>query len=174
MATESLRFEVFDKSRHNREAFDCGVESLNNYLKRTLNQQMQRAITVGYVLTTPDGRIAGYVTLSSGKLPVGAVPEGHHFPRTLPLPATLIGRLGVDRAYAGRGLGKDLLIHALKIAVRNAEHIASAVIEVDALSEAARSFYTKFGFMSLPDDELHMYLPMRDARVLVESHFRTG
>ena len=37
-------------------------------------------------------------------------------------------------------------------------------IEVDVKDETARSFYARFGFRSLTDDRLHMFLPMETAR----------
>ena len=162
MAIEPLRFERFDKSRHHREAFDCGTPSLTEYLKTKLNQQMKRGVTVGYVLVTPEGRIAGYVTLSNGEIPVGFAPTGLHLPPQLPVPTTVIGRLAVDRAFQGRGLGGDLLVHAIRKAVEVSQHVASAVVEVDAVDENARRFYEHYGFRRLPDDELHLYLPMAD------------
>jgi ribosomal protein S18 acetylase RimI-like enzyme len=174
MVPDELRFERFDKTRHDRQRFDCGDTNLNDFLKTRLNQQMRRGITVGYVLATPGGRIAGYVTLSNGELPIGVIPEGQGFPVKLPLPTTLIGRLAVDREFQGHGLGSDLLVHAIRIAVQTAEQVASAVIEVDALNERARDFYSHFGFVRLPDDELHLYMPMADARELVQQAFGTG
>lgn len=128
---------------------------------------MRRGITVGYVLATEDGRIAGYVTLSNGELPIAVVPGGHGFPETLPLPTTLIGRLAVDRSFQKRGLGGDLLIHAIRVAVRTARDVASAVIEVDAIDDAARQFYDHYGFARLPDDPNHLYLSMGDAEKLI-------
>ncbi len=168
---DELRFERFDKSRHRRELFDCGAAALNEYLQTRLNQQMKRGVTVGYVLASAAGRIAGYVTLSAGEIPVGVIPEGHGFPIKLPLPTTLIGRLAVDKEYQGRGLGGDLLVHAIRIAVQTAEQVASAVIEVDALDDRARQFYTHYGFARLPDDDKHLYLPMADARKLIARAF---
>ena len=47
------------------------------------------------------------------------------------------------------------------------ETIASAAIEVDAKDEQTRAFYAKYGFKSLTDDRLHMYLPMATARDLM-------
>lgn len=167
---EEFRFERFDKNRHQRNLFDCGNTGLNDYLKTKLNQQMRRGVTVGYVLANTDGRIVGYVTLSSGELPISVTPGNHGFPPTVPLPTTLIGRLAIDRQFQGRGLGGDLLIHALRIAVQTAEQVASAVIEVDALDKQARTFYEHYGFAHLKDDELHLYLPMADAKVLLEQY----
>jgi len=174
MAAEELRFERFDKRRHRREPFDCGVPELNDYLKTKLHQQMRRGVTAGYVLAASDGRIAGYVTLSAGELPIGVIPAGHGFPSVLPLPTTLIGRLAVDQRNQGQGRGGDLLVHAIRVAVRTAEQVASAVIEVDALSEPARRFYARYGFARLPDEERHLYLPMADAKLLVEKVFGPG
>ncbi|MEZ6234351.1 MAG: GNAT family N-acetyltransferase [Phycisphaerales bacterium] len=162
-----LRFEAFDRGRHQRSEFDCGVPELNEYLKTRLGQHARKGITRGYVLADADGLIAGYVTLSAGRLMVGITPGGHGFPPRLPLPTTLIGRLAVDARFRGRGLGSLLLVHALDLAVQTAEVVASAVVEVDAKDEPARSFYAKYGFTSLPDDPNHMYLPMDVARRLL-------
>jgi len=169
--TDSLRFERFDKPRHRRESFDCGTPALDDFLKKNLNQQMKRGITVGYVLATEDGRIAGYVTLSNGEIPVAIVPRGLKYPPVLAVPTTLIGRLAVDRAFQGRGHGSDLLIHAIRKTVEASKGVASAVIEVDALDEQARGFYEHFGFRGLLDDKLHLYLPMADAAALVQDAF---
>ncbi len=96
------------------------------------------------------------------------IPRGHGFPAKMPLPTTLLGRLAVDQSFRGRGLGGALLMHALKIALEASRTIASAVIEVDAKDVPSQSFYAKYGFQSLPDDPLHMYLPMATARELIE------
>ncbi len=166
--SERLRFERFDKTKHDRDSFDCGVAALNDYLKTKLGQHTRRNLTRGYVLATPEGRIAGYFTLAAGRLTVNVIPEGHGFPAKMPLPTTLLGRLAVDLYFRGQGFGGALLSHALKIAVEVSETIASAVIEVDAKDAASQSFYAKYGFQSLPDDPLHMYLPMATARELIE------
>jgi len=168
---DDLRFERFDKKRHQRQALDCGQPALNEYLQTRLNQQMRRGVTVGYVLADADGRIAGYVTLSAGELPITVIPAGHGFPPRMPLPTTLIGRLAVDRSFQGQGLGGDLLIHALRLAVKTAEQVASAMIEVDAIDESARRFYEHYGFTALVDDQQHLYLLMADAKALVDEVF---
>lgn len=164
--SEQLRFEPFNKQRHDRDSFDCGVPALNEYLKTRLGQHSKKNLTRGYVLATPGGRIAGYFTLAAGRLTVNLIPEGHGFPAKMPLPCTLLGRLAVDRAFRGQGLGGRLLLHALKVAVEASETIASAVIEVDAKDAASQSFYARYGFKSLPGDPLHMYLAMTTAREL--------
>ncbi len=164
---DELRFERFDKARHDRGSFDCGVPALNDYLKTKLGQHSRKDLTRGYVLATPEGRIAGYFTLAAGRLIVSVIPEGHGFPARMPLPTTLLGRLAVDVSFRGRGLGGALVMHALRVAVDASETVGSAVIEVNAKDDSAREFDTKYGFQSLTDDRLHMYLPMETAREAV-------
>ena len=161
---ERLRFEAFDRRLHDRTRFDCGVAALNAYLRTSLGQHGRRDLTRGYVAVDAANRVVGYFTLAAGRLSVSVFPERGGLPAKMPLPTTLLARLAVDRAWQGRGIGSALLAYALRVAVEGAESIASAVIEVDAKDDTARSFYAKFGFRSLTDDQLHMFLPMATAR----------
>ena len=63
------------------------------------------------------------------------------------------------------------MIHALRLAVKTAEQVASAMIEVDAIDESARRFYEHYGFTALVDDQQHLYLLMADAKALVDEVF---
>ena len=64
-------------SRHNREAFDCGVESLNVYLKRFARQNADKNLGVTYaaVALPGDTLIAGYYTLAAGSITRADLPE---------------------------------------------------------------------------------------------------
>lgn len=164
---EPLRFEPFDRTRHDRIRFDCGVAALNQYLRTSLGQHGRKDLTRGYVAADVGNCVVGYFTLAAGRLSVSVFPERGGLPATMPLPTTLLGRLAVDAAWQGRGIGAALLAYAFRVAVEGAEAIASAVIEVDAKDDTARSFYARFGFRSLTDDQLHMYLSMETARQLI-------
>lgn len=82
------------------------------------------------------------------------------------IPVVLLGRLAVDRSVQGRGLGSWLLVDVLRRAQYLAEHIGIRAIEVDALDDAARTFYLKFGFIPLLDAPCHLFLPMQAIRKL--------
>ena len=84
----------------------------------------------------------------------------------LPVPVALIGRLAVDKCVSGRGLGETLLIHALRSAQRVSEIMGLYAVVVDALNEQARSFYLKYGFNELTDDQLHLYLSIKTIKPL--------
>jgi GNAT superfamily N-acetyltransferase len=124
-------------------------------------------LTRGYVAVDAANRVVGYFTLAAGRLSVSVFPERGGLPAKMPLPTTLLARLAVARAWQGRGIGAALLAFALHVAVDGAESIASAVIEVDAKDDTARSFYARFGFRSLTDDRLHMFLSMETARQVI-------
>ncbi|WP_228442061.1 GNAT family N-acetyltransferase [Chryseobacterium nematophagum] len=108
--------ELLDKI-HKREDFDCGKELLTNYLKQ-VGQDIKRKLSACFVLSKNESIIQGYYTLSSSSIPLSSFPE--HTQKKLPksynsIPTTLLGRLAIDKKYQGQGIGKILLIDALKM-----------------------------------------------------------
>ena len=147
---------------HDRAGFSCGVEPLDNYLKRQARQDVTKRVAVVFVLT-PDGKtIAGYYTLSQYSVELGTVP--HDIARRLPkypnVPATLIGRLAVSTAFRGQGLGEILLMDALHRSLTLSRQVASAAVIVDAKDDQAATFYRKYGFLELPNILGRLFLPM--------------
>jgi predicted N-acetyltransferase YhbS len=69
-----------------------------------------------------------------------------------------MGRLAVDQAYKGQGLGGALLADALDRAIRS--EIAAYALMVNAKDEAAAAFYRHHGFIALPDASLTLFLPL--------------
>ena len=69
------------------------------------------------------------------------------------MPATLLGRLAVDRRRQGKGYGRFLLADALYRAARS--EIASFAVIVDPKDDNARRFYERESFLpfSGPADE---------------------
>ena len=79
-------------------------------------------------------------------------------PRYPTVPAIRMGRLAVDQAFKGQGLGGALLADALDRAARS--EIAAFALMVDAKNEAAAAFYRHHGFIALPDSSLTLFLPL--------------
>ena len=155
---------------HDRERFDCGVEALNRYLRSQARQEMRRDVAVIYVLA-PAGEpatIAGYYSLSSTAVRLVDLPAAarHHLPRYPLVPATLLGRLAVDRAYGGRGLGERLLIDALQRSLNASRSVASVAVIVDAKDELGARFYARYGFTPFPDQPLRLFLPVKTIQAL--------
>lgn len=125
-------------------------------------QDARKNIAALFVLVLPDGAIAGYYTLSATAVDIGKWPAQtiRKLPRYPLIPATLLGRLAVDRRYRGQGHGRYLLADALSRCVRS--EIASFAVVVDAKGEDARRFYQRESFLPFPDQPMKLFRPMAD------------
>jgi len=140
-------------SNHDRDAFSCGVESLDRYLKTQASQDVRRKANAVFVMTAIDvpNSIVGYFTLCATALEQGDVPEAarKHIPRYPLVSATLLGRLAVDQSGQGQGFGAVLLASALRKAFDSADTVGSSMVVVDAIDDRAISFYEAHGFVRL-------------------------
>ena len=145
---------------HNRTDFDSGSEPLNRYLREQVSQDVRRRVAACFVALADGQRIAGYYTLASASMLLADLPAstGKKLPRYPTVPAVRMGRLAVDQAFKGRGLGGALLADALDRAARS--EIAAYALMVDAKDEAAAAFYQHHGFIALPDSPLTLFLPL--------------
>ena len=157
--------ELLDAS-HDRTDFSCGKDALDHYIRQQVSQDVKRKLAVCFVVADKDGisnKVIGYYTLSNGGIPREAVPEKYQkkFPSSYrSIPTTLIGRLARDQRAVGKRMGEFLLIDALFKCHNSAKTIASFAVIVDPIDEEARSFYAKYGFITLPDSQ-RMFLSMK-------------
>ena len=157
--------EVRPLSRqHDRTKFDCGVEPLNTFLRTTAVQHQDKGVSRTFVLidstsTTPN-RILGYFTLSASEGQSHELPDvlAKRLPRRIP--AVRLGRLAVDQEFQRQGYGSALLVEAIRRVAATSSQIGIAGLFVDAKDSVASSFYQKFGFVPLVDDELRLFLPL--------------
>jgi GNAT superfamily N-acetyltransferase len=160
----SFRIEPLDSSRHDRATFECGIETLDRYLKTHAAQDMRRKASAVFVMVALDAptQVAGYFTLSATALAQTDVPAAarRHIPRYPLVSATLIGRLAIAKKRQGQGLGSMLLAVALRKAYDNADVVGSSMVVVDAIDESAVSFYEAHGFVRLPES-MRLIIPMR-------------
>lgn len=160
---QNLVIEPLNRS-HDKPGFSCGAPSLDRYLQKQARQDIKRRISRVYVATvhnTPN-RVIGYYTLSTLAIGCNDLPDEHA--RKLPkhsIPAALIGRLAVGTQARGYGIGKLLLVDALKRTLAVSEQIAIYAMVVDAIDEQAESFYLQFGFKALSAGGRRLYLPLK-------------
>jgi GNAT superfamily N-acetyltransferase len=158
---------------HDVSSFDCGKPSLNDWLRRIAltNQQNDSART--YVLHRAN-RVVGYYSLSAGSVQKEESPAriakglARH-----PIGVILLARLAVDRNERGAGLGKTLLIDALRRALAAADAIGARAILVHAIDDEAANFYKKFAFEPSPLDPKQLLLLMKDLRAALKSVGKT-
>jgi len=150
--------------RHDLSQFDCGRESLNEWLRKfaLMNQAANSAQT--YVIHRA-GVVVGYYSLTAGSVRKTDVTArvakglaGH------PIGVIILARLAVDKREQGAGLGKALLKDALLRICAAADIIGARAVLVHALDEDARRFYEKFDFEPSPVDPLQLLLLMKDLK----------
>jgi ribosomal protein S18 acetylase RimI-like enzyme len=155
---------------HERESFDCGEPALNDYLRQYARQNQERGIGRTFV-AVPEGkrRVVGFYTLSAGSVEFADMPYElrRRLPR-YPVPVAHLGRLATCLSVRGQGLGETLLFDALLRTLRVAEEVGIVALEVRAKTEQVRAYYQRYGFHSMLDDRLHLYLPLATARQLVD------
>ena len=149
---------------HDRDAFASDSQPLNRYLQEQVSQDIRRRVAACFVALADDQRIAGYYTLASASLLLAELPAsiGKKLPRYPSVPAVRLGRLAVDRAFKGRGLGGALLADALARAAR--AEIAAHALMVNAIDETAAAFYRHHDFIALPDAPRTLFLPLTTVR----------
>ena len=144
---------------HELGAFDCGEPALDAWLKQRARRNESR-FSRTYVVC--DGnRVVAFVSISAGAVARAAAPG--RLRRNAPdaIPVSVIGRLAVDRSYAGRGLGSDLLADALRRIAASSATIGIAAVLVQAKDDPARAFYlSRAEFLEFPQDSRTLFLPI--------------
>ena len=106
-ATPEFSIEPLQQT-HSLEGFDCGQETLNDWLRRFAWTNQKADSTRTYVAVRNQS-VAGYYALTTGSV------HRHESPRRIaqglaghPIGVVLLARLAVDRECQGFGLGKAL------------------------------------------------------------------
>lgn len=161
MNDRRLIIEPLD-AHHNRASFSCGEPALDIYLQRQASQDVRRRVAQVFVaLGSAPEIIAGYYSLSASSFQKASLPPSlakklPHYP----VPAAVLGRLAIDLTQQGRGLGETLLLDAMRRVLRASTKMAVYALIVDAKNDRAKSFYERFGFQALVDDERRLFLPV--------------
>ena len=157
------RIERLDPRRHDRSSFSCGEPSLDSYLKTRASQDKERRLSTTFCLVDDADatQIIGYFTLAPGGIELSALPETlrRRLPAYPQVPVFRLGRLAVDTAFHGRGVGTELLVRALEECLGNP--LNGWAVIVDALPQA-KDFYRHFGFQSFVDDPDRLFMTMGD------------
>ncbi|MGI9484939.1 MAG: GNAT family N-acetyltransferase [Geminicoccaceae bacterium] len=168
--------EPFDPDTHDRTAFSCGVEQVDNYFQKTANK-LARADNVRlYVMTDLGGSLIGFYSVNAHSVHYGELPK--KFERTRPshgnIPAAYISMIGRDQKFRGGGYGSDLLVDALRRIIQAADALGIAVVMLDVLDcgdpervADRKALYEGFGFIPLSSNPLRLFMPITTVRTLL-------
>ena len=169
-----ISIEPLDPQRHDRAAFSCGTNRLDNFLKRTARKHQAGDFTRVWV-ATESGRadILGFYAMNAHSLEGEALPAHltRNAPRSGGIPAVYLSMIAVDRHYQSQGLGRILLADALKRSAAVAEQIGLKAVVLDVIedggpeiTEKRRAFYAAMGFQPLLTRPLRMFISIEMIR----------
>jgi len=159
---------------HDREAFDCGSEPLNLFLRQTARQHAERGISRTFVLvdeaSTAPKPIVGYFSLNLCQIKSEALTpaEARKLPRDVA--GVRLGRLAVAKAHQRQGLGQALLVAAMGKFLEIYQTAGGIGLFVDAKDLDAKRYYEQFGFVPMPSNELELFLPVKTIQDALNEH----
>jgi GNAT superfamily N-acetyltransferase len=154
---------------HEVDAFDSGVPALDDWLKRRALDNEKTHASRTYVVVA-GGRVVGYYALASGAVAQSEAPGRVRRNMPDPIPVMVMGRLAVDQRHHGRGIGQGLLKDAILRTIQAAEIAGIRAILVHAISDDARRFYLRHGFIESPVAPMTLMITLAE----VERALREG
>lgn len=148
---------------HDASGFRNGRHpSLDDWLRnRALAGEGLSARTYVVCDASTKNRVVGYYAISTAMeqriaLPSAKLRQG--MPEQVPL--LLIGRLAVDQAFQGWGLGGDLLADALRRCLAVSQIAGVRAVVAHAIDDEAIGFYQRHGFILSPLGDRVMLMPI--------------
>ena len=147
------------------QTFDCGVQSLNGWLVRKALYNEIHGGSRTYVLSTSDGELAGFFCLAAHSVEHEDFRSKFRRNMPNPVPVILLGRLAVDKKFAGCGVGTSLLKVAVAMTRELARSIGVAALVVHPLNDRATRFYLERGFVHAKAGKDLLVFPVSDPAV---------
>ncbi len=164
--------EVALGRQHDRAAFDCGTAELNTWLARYARQNHESGGSKTFVAVPQDepARVLGYYSLSPASIDYARTPDiARRGLARHDVPVYRLGRLAVDRAVQGQGLGGRLLMAAGKRCIAVADQVGGVALLIDAKDESAAHWYEGYGAVRLADAALSLVLPLATIRAAIST-----
>lgn len=144
------------------EEFSSGSNELDTWFKK-YSWQNQRANNAVVYISTLDKKIVGFYALAASGVSKEDLDEDFGKRRPTDIPCILLARLAVDKKVQRMGVGRSLLIDAIKRAREVSDSIGAAALIVHCQDLNAKMFYQHSGnglFQPYPNDELKLMLPI--------------
>jgi len=152
---------------HITDNFDCGVSSLDQWLRRQALKNEASGASRTFVVCFGK-EVVGYYALATGSVVRQEAPGKIKRKMPEPIPVMVLGRLAVDRHWQGSGPGSSLLRDALFRTFNVSKQAGVRALLVHALSEDAKVFYFRYGFLESPIDPMTLMLNLQDVRRYLE------
>jgi len=173
----SLFIMKFNKALHDRSAFSCGFQPIDNFLRSSISEQIKNNLVTVWVAVedaSAKSPVKGFYALNAHMIVQAELPDLVGKSRKENIPAIYLNAVAVDRSCQGSGVGTALMVHAIRKSVEFSEQIGCAVIILDVLDDRDNtalkrrvSFYENLGFKNIEGCEHphRMFLSIADAKV---------
>ena len=148
---------------HNRKRFDCGNTQLNTFLQKIARQHITKGMSRTFVLVNDENpkEILGFYTLSICEVETEYLPQiiAKKYPDQVP--ALKLARLAVSKNHQHKGYGNYLVGSAVEKVILISENVSIIGLFVDAKNNHTKEYYEQFGFISLNEKPLILFLPIQ-------------
>lgn len=147
---QDLKFEPFKVDTASVKSFDCGNQSLNEFLCTDEVRNYERELLGKTTLVFCQGKLTGYYTLFNTKLRIEYLKTYKSFSKLGTyhldgIPSIALGRLAIDKAWQNKGIGRTVFQRIAINTLDGAEQSAIRLIVVQAKKDAT-DFYEKLAF----------------------------
>jgi len=147
---------------HDLTAFDSTEPVLDDWLRRRALRNEVNGASRTYVVCV-GRRVIAYYAICTGAVVHAYAPGRVKRNMPDPVPVIVLGRLAVDRCFQGSGIGTNLLRDALLRTLQVAEAAGVRALLVHCISNDARRFYVKYGFIESPLDPMTVMMTTMEA-----------
>ena len=148
-------------AKDDADGFDCGLPVVNDWLRNQLRNAGKQHTAVAYA-TFCDGAPAGFYTLGAYSISHAEANGWLRRNSPDPIPAILLGMLGVAMRHQTMHVGAQLLRDAAMRAMGAAEIVGAKALLVEPASDRATRFYEHYGFRHI-ERSGRMFIPLRPA-----------
>ena len=146
-------------------SFSCGVPVLDEWLRRRALKNEVSGASRTFVICEDiqHKQVVGYYTLATGSIEHHGAPGRIRRNMPDPIPVMVLGRLAIDQRWQRAGLGRGLLKDALLRTLSVSGQAGIRALLVHTLSEEAKHFYARNGFIESPLDPMILMLGLQEA-----------
>ena len=154
-------------SEMSRAAFCCGETRIDNFFRNNARDHHARNKVRVYVADYESLPIGYYYLVAVTHNPEMISPEAFEkFGRVKHAPCVYLGMLGVCEECQGNGVGKLLMLHAMRQTLKVADIVGLYALTLEAINEGMAERYEKWGFNRFASGRLEMFIALPTIRML--------
>ena len=149
----TLHTPVSLAASHRLDSFRSTEPVLDDWLKRRALKSHQSGACRCFVVLS-NNEVVGFYALAAGAVMHDQAPGSIRRNMPEPIPVVVLGRLAVHIDWVGHGIGAGLLKDAVLRNMRLSEELGIRAMVCHAMTESAKTFYLKYGFVESPTQPL--------------------